>query len=101
MSRSISLFGDWFSMIAVIALLREVSGSNPQALSGVLILKLLPIFLAGPLAGVFADRYSRKAIMVVADLRPSGVRYDEAAGMAIEGELVFDEAAGMAVYPAR
>lgn len=66
--RSISLLGDWFSLIAVIALLREVSGSNPKALSGVLILKLLPIFLAGPIAGVVADRLSRKAIMVVADV---------------------------------
>ncbi|MCP3982020.1 MAG: MFS transporter [bacterium] len=67
-ARVISLLGDWFSLIAVIALLREVAGSNPKALSGLLILKLLPIFLAGPLAGVVADRFSRKAIMVITDL---------------------------------
>ena len=67
-ARSISLLGDWFSMIAIVALLRETTGSNPQALGGVLILKLLPIFLAGPPAGVAADRASRKLIMVTSDL---------------------------------
>ncbi len=67
-ARAVSLLGDWFSLIAVIALLREVVGSSPTALSGLLILKLLPIFLAGPLAGVVADRFSRKTIMVVSDL---------------------------------
>ena len=66
-SRSISLFGDWFSLIAVVALLREVTGSSPTALSGVLILKLLPLFLAAPPAGVVADRFSRKAVMVISD----------------------------------
>jgi len=68
LARSISLFGDWFSLIAVIAMLRQVTGSSPGAISGILILKLLPIFLAGPLAGVVADRFNRKWIMVVSDL---------------------------------
>jgi len=67
-ARTISLMGDWFSLIAIIALLREVVGSSPTALSGVLILRLLPIFLAGPIAGVVADRFNRKAIMVISDL---------------------------------
>jgi len=67
-SRSVSLLGDWFSMIAIIALLREVVGSDATALSGVLILRLLPIFLAGPLAGVVADRFSRRAVMIWSDL---------------------------------
>lgn len=60
--------GDWFSLLAVVALLREVRGSDPAALSGFFILKLLPFFVAGPLAGVLADRFSRKAIMILADL---------------------------------
>ena len=67
-ARAVSLLGDWFSLIATIALLREVAGADPRALSGVLILRLLPIFLAGPVAGVVADRFSRKGIMVVSDL---------------------------------
>jgi len=67
-ARVISLLGDWFSTIAVIALLRGVVGSDPVALSGMLILKLLPYFLSGPLAGVVADRFNRKTVMVISDL---------------------------------
>jgi MFS family permease len=67
-SRSVSLLGDWFSMIAIVALLRELVGSDATALSGVLILRLLPIFLAGPVAGVVADRFSRRAVMIASDL---------------------------------
>lgn len=67
-ARMVSLTGDWLSMLAVIALLREVTGTDAGALSGFFILKLLPIFLAGPLAGVFADRFSRRRIMLGSDL---------------------------------
>ena len=67
-ARVVSLLGDWLSMLAVIALLREVRGSDAAALSGFFILKLLPIFLAGPLAGVVADRFNRRTIMLVSDL---------------------------------
>lgn len=67
-ARVISLFGEWFSLLAVIALLREVAGSSAGAIAGLLILKLLPIFLAGPVAGVVADRFSRRWIMVISDV---------------------------------
>ena len=61
-ARTISLLGDWFSLIAIVALLRETVGSDSRALGGVLILRLLPFFLAGPVAGVVADRFSRKLV---------------------------------------
>jgi MFS family permease len=67
-ARTISLLGDWFSLIAIVALLRETVGSDSRALGGVLILRLLPFFLAGPVAGVVADRFSRKLVMVASDL---------------------------------
>ncbi len=68
LARTISLTGDWFSLIAIFALLREVAGSDARAIGGVLILKLLPFFLAGPIAGVVADRFDRRMILFVADL---------------------------------
>ncbi len=67
-ARVISLLGDWFSLIATLALLREVVGSSAMAISGMLILRLLPLFLAGPLAGVVADRFSRKWVMLISDV---------------------------------
>ncbi len=51
-ARTISLLGDWFSLLATIALLREV---------------------AGLVAGVVADRFSRRTIMIVADLTRAGL----------------------------
>ncbi|RMG43731.1 MAG: MFS transporter [Acidobacteria bacterium] len=67
-ARVISLAGDWMALLALFALLREVRGSDPRALAGLLILKLLPLFLAGPIAGVVADRFSRRAVMIASDL---------------------------------
>jgi MFS family permease len=67
LARTVSLFGDWFNLLAVLALLREIDGSSARAIGWVLILKLLPLFLLGPVAGVVADRFSRKGIMIASD----------------------------------
>ena len=63
----ISQTGDWFNSVALFTLLLELTGSN-EAVGLVLIIKLLPTFFAGPLAGVFADRFNRKTIMITTDL---------------------------------
>jgi len=64
----ISLMGDWFSMMAVFALINQIHGSGAEMMGGVLVLKQLPIFLISPVAGVVADRFSRRKIMIVSDL---------------------------------
>ena len=66
-SQLISQTGDWFNSVALFTLLLSLTGTG-QAVGYVLILKLLPAFFVGPLAGVAADRFSRKTIMIVADL---------------------------------
>ena len=63
----ISQIGDWFNYIAIFVLLSELTGSG-QAVSGFLIAKHLAPAIFGPAAGVIADRYSRKAILVGCDL---------------------------------
>ena len=68
LARTVSLLGDWFNLLAVLALTREIHGASAQVVGWVLILKLLPIFLLGPIAGVVADRFSRKRIMIASDL---------------------------------
>jgi MFS family permease len=62
----ISQAGDWFNTVAIFTLLLSLSSSG-QSLAFVLILKLIPSFFLGPLAGVVADRYDRKTIMIAAD----------------------------------
>lgn len=63
----VSQLGDWFSAITVQALLLQYTGSV-TALAGFQIAAMLPGFLLGPLAGVVVDRFSRKQVMIAADL---------------------------------
>jgi MFS family permease len=63
----ISELGTWFSFIAELGLVRTLSGS-PLMTTALLVARLLPFLLVAPIAGVLADRRSRKHIMIAADL---------------------------------
>ena len=67
-ARLVSLMGDWFNLLALVALLREIGGNGAMALGGTLILKSLPPLLATPIAGWVADRFPRKTIMIASDV---------------------------------
>ncbi len=67
-ARAISLLGDWFNTLAVLALLRAIGGEDARSYGWVLILKTLPALFVAPLAGVLADRLSRKALLIAMDL---------------------------------
>lgn len=71
LSMSLSSFGDWLGLLAITAtattLVDGYMASN-LALSGVLLFRLLPALVLGPLAGVFADRFDRRKTMVLTDL---------------------------------
>jgi dTMP kinase len=83
-----SSFGDWLGLLATTALAAELakgySGQN-FALGGVLVVRLLPAAVFGPLAGAFADRFDRRYTMVVADL----VRFALFVSIPIAGSLVW------------
>ena len=63
----ISQFGNWFNYIAIFVLLEQLTGSG-EAVSWFLIAKFIPTSVLGPCAGIIADRFSRKAIMILCDL---------------------------------
>jgi len=63
----ISLLGDWFDLIASAALISQLTRSG-VAVGGLFVIRMLAPFLVSPLAGVLADRYNRKRLLVVADL---------------------------------
>ncbi len=67
LAQVISLLGDWFSLVAVVAILTRYTGSA-GALAGLFIVRLGPMFLLGPFSGVLADRFNRRNLMIVADL---------------------------------
>ena len=69
----VSMAGDWFRTIALYHLVLHLTGASGLALSGVVLAQTLSLFLLSPVAGVVADRFSRKAIMITADLVRAGL----------------------------
>ena len=71
LSMSLSSFGDWLGLLAITAtatsLVDGFAAAN-FALGGVLLFRLLPAIVLGPLAGAFADRFDRRKTMVVTDV---------------------------------
>ncbi|TDQ54973.1 dTMP kinase [Actinorugispora endophytica] len=72
-SLSLSSLGDWLSLLALVSLatiLTEDNGPLVQyfAVSGVVVLKVLPSVLLSPIAGALADRVDRRLTMVVGDI---------------------------------
>ncbi len=64
--QGISFLGDAVSMIALVVLMVQITGSA-SAVGGALVARLLPT-LASPLAGVLADRLDRRIVLVASDL---------------------------------
>lgn len=66
----VSSLGDWVGFVAVAALVARLGGERLGALAvaGVMLTRLLPSVLFGPFAGVLADRYDRRRLMVAADV---------------------------------
>ena len=63
----VSLAGDWFNTIASVIIVNRYTDSG-LALSWILIARTLPRFFLGPIAGVVADRFDRKRVMVASDV---------------------------------
>ncbi|HET6889755.1 MAG TPA: MFS transporter [Pyrinomonadaceae bacterium] len=64
----ISELGNWFNFIAALGLVRAVSHAAPEVTTIILIVRLVPMTLFAPLAGAFADRWSRRTVMIVSDV---------------------------------
>ena len=63
MAQVISYLGDWFSFVAIIGLVDDLSGSK-FLISLVMVSFSLPSFLASPIAGSMVDRFDRRRILV-------------------------------------
>lgn len=63
----VSLLGDWFNLIGSAALVANLTQSG-FAVGGLFIVRMLAPFLVSPVAGVVADRYNRKHVLVIADV---------------------------------
>jgi len=66
LSGVISQLGNWFNYIAIFVLLNQLTGTG-TAVSWFLIAKFIPSTVLGPAAGVVADRFCRRTIMIACD----------------------------------
>ena len=84
----VSLLGDWFSTIVISALVvayTEGTGYQGLAVSGFLIARMIPPLMMRPLAGVLADRFDRKRLMIASDLLRAPGCYGAAFHYAVAG----------------
>jgi MFS family permease len=72
LAQVISLTGDWFNTIASVIIVSRYSASG-LAVGGLFIARALPPFLLGPVAGVVADRFDRRKVLVLSDVLRAGI----------------------------
>ena len=64
----ISQFGDKFAMMALVGLVSQRAPGSAYELAKLFIFVAIPVFVIGPVAGVYCDRWSKKWTMVISDL---------------------------------
>src|SRR3954465_3510780 len=72
-AQGISLFGDFLALFAVIAVVSFRMHGTPAQLTMLQIAYMLPIVFAGPIAGVFVDRWPLKPTLITSDLLRAGL----------------------------
>lgn len=75
-----SSLGDWIGLAAIVVLTKTLTAGDGGAsratlfsLSGVMIARVLPTMLLGPVAGVFADRWDRRRLLIATDIGRAAV----------------------------
>lgn len=63
----VSLLGDWFNLLASAELIASLTNSG-IALSYLFLARFLPLFVFSPIAGVLADRFDRRRLMILSDI---------------------------------
>lgn len=64
----ISNFGDSLAQMALIALVYKRSPGSVMELAKVVFFTVVPVFIIGPVAGVYVDRWNRKWTMIISDI---------------------------------
>jgi len=75
---TLSSLGDWLGVFALVQYVvqlqpRAANGKAAFAVGGVLLFRVVPGLFFGPFAGVLADRFDRRRLMVTADLMRAGL----------------------------
>ncbi len=67
-AQAVSFLGDWFSTVALSAIVVRFSNGSGLAVSALLVAHFLPPLIVGPFAGVLVDRMNRKMLLIVSDV---------------------------------
>ena len=62
----VSLLGDWFNLIASAILIADLTGSG-LAIGVLFTIRMFAPFFVAPIAGICADRYNRKYLLIITD----------------------------------
>ncbi|MDO8602398.1 MAG: MFS transporter [Candidatus Omnitrophota bacterium] len=69
----VSNFGDRLNQMALIGLIYIRTPGSTLELAKLLSFTILPVFIIGPIAGIYVDRWNRKATMITCDLIRGGL----------------------------
>ena len=72
-AQAVSSLGDWIGVIAIAVFARRLGGD--AFVGAVMIARVLPGFIAGPIGGVLADSWDRKRTMVIADISRAAILF--------------------------
>src|SRR3984957_17912755 len=72
-AQTISVFGDFMALFAVITVMTFNLHATPQQVTGIQIAYLLPIALISVISGVFVDRWPVKTTLVTSDFIRAGL----------------------------
>lgn len=64
----ISQFGDCLAAMALIGLVYDKYHSSTVEYAKLIFFVIIPVFLIGPVAGVYVDRWNRKRVMIICDI---------------------------------
>ncbi len=105
----LSSFGDTLHYIALVVLVYQLTGQG-IAVAALVAAEIVPVLLLGPIAGVIIDRFSRKGVLIGADLVraalalslvwPQGTWHAYLVAAGIAGSNTFFNATAQTVIPA-
>lgn len=64
----ISNFGDRLNQMALVALVYQRTPGSAMALAKLISFTMIPVFLIGPIAGVWVDRLDKRKVMIISDI---------------------------------
>lgn len=100
LAHTVSRAGDAFNTVALVVLVFELTGTG-RGVAGAVMFEVLPVLLLSPVAGLAADRFPRRTLMIGADLLRAAVALalvTSAGSLAVAYAVAFGLSAGAVMF---